>query len=110
MWAPRRSAGLLGFPREEVSFTAVRESPLSQPQLLLLLNGDNCPVKQVAWGLGAVCLNRLRAPPVGMWADEEGSSHQEAKRVLQLLADTVARSVATGRGIRLVPLCPKATY
>lgn len=42
------SAGLLGIPREGLSLAALTESPLSQPQLLLLLNGDNWPIKRVA--------------------------------------------------------------
>lgn len=47
---------------------------------------------------------------MGKWADEDDLFHQEGKCVSQLLANSVAGSVATGRGIRLVSFCPKAEH
>lgn len=90
------SAWLLGIPQEGLFLRVLEKSLLPQPQLPM----GQIPRKQVAKGLGSVYCNRLRAPPAGKWAEEEGVLSWEGGAyqlcASQLSANTVALLAATG--------------
>lgn len=73
-WALDAQLGYLGFHGRDLPYspgevTSIPATAGSASQLGQLSH------KQVTHGLGAICLNRLRAPLMGKWADEEGLFH-----------------------------------